>query len=72
MTLRANIDHASHDPRGLVAPIAVAEQPLVELAGRQPRQLGLVVGSCALALFAGDPLTRSVGSIFKDTLGVDL
>src|ERR1700761_2729460 len=32
-----------HDPRGLVAPIAVAEQPLVELAGRQPRQLGFEI-----------------------------
>src|SRR6202158_5053134 len=29
----------SHDPRRLVAPVTIAQQPLVELAGRQPRQL---------------------------------
>src|SRR5882757_9558955 len=34
---------ASHDPRGLVAPIAVAQQALVEFAGRQPRQFRLEI-----------------------------
>ena len=33
----------SHDARSLVAPIAVAQQPLVKLAGRQPGQLILKI-----------------------------
>src|ERR1700744_4924852 len=33
----------SQDSRGLVAPVTVAQQPLVEFSGRQPRQLGLEV-----------------------------
>src|SRR6185369_13263172 len=37
------VSPASHDPRGLVAPITVAQQALVELAGRQPWQLGLEI-----------------------------
>src|SRR6516162_1387142 len=35
--------HALDDPRRLVAPVPVAEQPLVELAGRKSRQLGLEI-----------------------------
>src|SRR6202035_3278556 len=34
---------SSYYPRGFVAPIAVAQQPLVELAGRQPRQFVLEI-----------------------------
>ena len=34
---------SSQDSRRLVAPVTVAQQPLVELAGRQPRQFGLKV-----------------------------
>src|SRR4051794_36620409 len=33
----------SDDPRSLVTPVAVAQQALVELSGRQPRQLVLEV-----------------------------
>src|SRR6266545_6655583 len=33
----------SYDPRGLVAPVAVAQQALVEFAGRKPRQFFLEV-----------------------------
>src|SRR5580692_5461809 len=34
---------SSKDPRGLVAPVTVAQQPLVEFSGRQSWQLGLEV-----------------------------
>src|SRR5712672_848419 len=33
----------SQNPRGLVGPVAVTQQPLVKLSGRKPRQLGLEV-----------------------------
>jgi len=38
-----NEPFGSHDLVGALAPVAVAELTLVQLAGRQPREFGLVV-----------------------------
>src|SRR5689334_10717978 len=42
-SVAVEVTKALHNSRGLVAPIAVAQQPFVKLAGRQPRELGLEI-----------------------------
>jgi hypothetical protein len=52
-----------HDPAPLVAPVAVAQQAFVELAGRQARQLGLEVDRARVRCSLGAGRGAAPGSI---------
>src|SRR5216684_6352816 len=55
----------SNDAGRLVAPVTVAQKPLVELAGRQPRQLGLEIDR-ARHLLARQRLAAKLNKLFGE------